>query len=280
MAIQIIVDSTSEVSQEQAKEMGITVIPLSVYFGEEQYEDGIDISTDLFFDKLVKCEDLPTTSQINFLRFESEFQKHIDNGDEVLGIFLSSELSGTCQSAIIAKNNIESDKITIVDSQQVTLCYRLIVEKAVEMRDKGFSVAEIEKALDKLKTQVFFLAVVEDLTYLKKGGRLSATSATVGSLLGIKPIVTSKSGKIEVAHKVRGAKKAYEHIINQAIENGLNENTKCFIAHGQHLEAYTEFKNQLILRDISENVRECRIGSTVGTYAGPECVGICFFKED
>ena len=187
--VRIITDGTSDLSAQRAAELGIDVMPMRVFFGPESFLDGVDITREEFFRRLASSEELPTTSQLNPDDFLELFQRYTDQGDQVVGIFISSQLSGTCQSACIARGMVESGEIHIVDSRTVTFALALLVEEAARMRDQGLSAAEIAAGVEALAQRTKLLAIVDTLTYLKKGGRISAATAAVGGLLGIKPIV-------------------------------------------------------------------------------------------
>ena len=187
--IRIITDSTCDLDRETAARLGIEVIPLSLHFGSQAYIDGVSIDHDTFYQKLSEADRLPTTSQLNPADILDVVLPYLEQGDDVVGIFLSSKLSGTFQSAAIAAAMSESDRFYLVDSQNVTFGMALLVHVACRLRDEGNSAAEIAAALDKLKGRVRLVAVVDTLKYLQMGGRISAASAAMGNLLGINPLV-------------------------------------------------------------------------------------------
>ena len=206
--IRIITDSASDITIEEAKELGVEVVPLHVIFGNDVFMDGVDISHDEFYKRLEECDELPKTSQTNPGGFVEVFEKYIKQGDEIVGIFISSKLSGTYQSSIIASDMIEDGKIHIIDSLNASMGLAVLVREAVKMRDKGKSVDEIKVEIENLIPRVKLIAAVDTLKYLKKGGRLSATSAIVGGVLGITPVISVVDGSVEVLAKTRGHKKS------------------------------------------------------------------------
>ena len=206
--IRIITDSECNITIEEAKELGVEVVPLHVIFGNDVFMDGVDISHDEFYKRLEECDELPKTSQTNPGGFVEVFEKYIKQGDEIVGIFISSKLSGTYQSSIIASDMIEDGKIHIIDSLNASMGLAVLVREAVKMRDKGKSVDEIKVEIENLIPRVKLIAAVDTLKYLKKGGRLSATSAIVGGVLGITPVISVVDGSVEVLAKTRGHKKS------------------------------------------------------------------------
>lgn len=276
--IKIVTDSTSDLQPERARELGVEVLPLLVHFGKEVYRDGIDLTTEAFYEKLSKAETLPTTSQINPEVFTAAFQKHLDQGDEVLGIFLSSEMSGTCQSAMIAKDMLESDRVQVVDSRTVTFALGLLVEQACILRDQGLSLKELTQEITELTQRTRLLAVVDTLKYLKMGGRISAATAMVGGLLGISPIVCIRDGKVESAGKVRGRKAGFAWIREEMGRCPADLSLPIGFGHTNVPQALEE--NMAYFSDLVETaplISMSSIGSVVGTHTGPGATGLTYF---
>ena len=202
--VRIITDSTSDLSGKRQKELGVEVLPLTVVFGEEKYKDGTELKSAEFFKKLEKAERLPTTVQLSPLELEDAFARHVKNGDDVVGIFISSYMSGTYQSAAIARENAGPERIFVVDSYTTTFPLGMLVEQAAKMRDKGMGAAEIAENVKKLSGRLRLFAAVDTLKYLKMGGRLSGAAAFVGGLLGITPIISIVDGRVIAIGKTRG----------------------------------------------------------------------------
>ena len=286
MPVKIITDSTADLSAQWAKEHDVTVMPLTVHFGDESYIDGVTIDKETFYQKLQSSENLPTTSQVTPHDFQEEFTKWHDAGYDVVGIFISSELSGTYQSAHFAHNALEYDNLYLIDSQHVTFGLALLVNRAVELRDAGASAKEISQEIERLKDRVMFIGFMQTLEYLRKGGRLSATSAVVGTVLGIKPIVIAKDGKITTFKKARGKQSAMKAIIQTIEEVGIDEDLPSMtLAHAQAIEDAMTFQELIAssLPQYTEIVKNPvmvqQLGSVVGTYTGPGCVGAAWFKK-
>ena len=212
--IKIITDSTLDLPAELIREKNIEVLPLLINFGEESYLDGVEITTKEMIDKINATGVLPTTAQVTPNRFEETFKKYLDEGYKIVALTLSSDMSGTYQSACIAKDMLESDDIVVIDSRNVTSGLGLLVLKACQFRDKGLGIKEIEeeilKAIPKVKSSLNF----ESLENLVRGGRLSKTAGTIGSVLGLRLILEVKDGKMSVKDKVRGSKKALKKLIS------------------------------------------------------------------
>ena len=214
MSIRIITDSTCDLSPAQLQVLDIDFIPLSVYFGQEQYLDKVELSPEAFYQKLGQSKELPTTSQVNPDTFISHFQSELEKGHEIVGIFLSSRLSGTFQSAVIAKDQLQNDKIHLIDSMSASFGSALLLRHAARLRDEGKSAEEICQALDSIKDRLAVYGMVDTLKYLHKGGRLSASAAAVGTMLKLKPIVGIKDGAVVSVSKARGYKSAFRHLVH------------------------------------------------------------------
>ncbi|WP_343210239.1 DegV family protein [Anaerolentibacter hominis] len=277
--IRIITDSTSDISQQKGADMGIDIIPLLVHFGEEAYRDGIDISNEEFYKKLQEADTLPTTSQLNPFDLEAVFKKYISKGDDVIGIFISSELSGTYQSAVIAKNSLDSDHIFLIDSKNVTFGLALLIEEAVIMRDQGKTAEEIAGKIEELKSRVRLYAAVDTLKYLKMGGRISSSTAIIGSVLGINPIVSIEHGKVESVGKVRGRKAAFRWLLEKMKEDAPDFDYSFFFGHTNAPEVLSDCIEFITPHVDSKNVKSNDIGVIVGTHAGPGAVGIAYIAK-
>ena len=277
--IRIVTDSTSDLSPARREALGVDVIPLSVHFGEEVFRDGVDITNAEFYDRLSKAETLPTTSQINPEVFADLFRKYLDQGDEIVGIFISGAMSGTCQSALIARDMVDGeDRIHVVDSRTVTFALGLLVEVAASLRDQGLSAGELATRLEELAGRLRLLAVVDTLKYLKMGGRISTASAVVGALLNISPIITIEHGLVEGIGKARGRKAAFQWIAKGMEKEAPDLSLPVACGHSNAPEAMAEC--QAFFADMigAATVYASDIGSVVGTHAGPGATGIVYFR--
>ena len=280
--VRIITDGTSDLSAQRAAELNVHVMPMRVFFGQESFVDGVDITREEFFARLDSCQELPTTSQLNPDDFLEVFQKYVDQGDQVVGIFLSSELSGTCQSACIARDMAEGGEIHIVDSRTVTFALALLVEEAARMRDGGLSAAQIAEAVEQLARRAKLLAIVDTLTYLKKGGRISAATAAVGGLLGIKPIVEVDSrGTVEAVGKARSMASGLEWIARHIEQAPADPAYAVAYGHSNSPE-----RVPLCMEALKDVLPQGRpplmgsIGAVIGTHVGPGAVGVAYIAAE
>ena len=275
--IKIITDSTLDLPADLVREKGIEVLPLLINFGEESYLDGVEINTHDMLERIEKENILPTTAQVTPSRFEETFKKYLDEGYKIVTLTLSSEMSGTYQSACIAKNMLESDDIVVIDSRNVTSGLGVLVLKACEFRDNGDNIFEIEEKIKNLIPKVKSSLSFESLENLVRGGRLSKTAGTIGSVLGLRLILEVKDGQMAVKDKVRGSKKALKKVISD-FENGnvdfdspivIDEILNEEIYEG--LKKYFEEKNIEYIHGID--------GCTVGIHSGTKACGVFFIEK-
>ncbi|NLT12935.1 MAG: DegV family protein [Clostridiales bacterium] len=278
--VKIITDSTSDITQAEGASLGVTVVPLTVHFGSESYRDGIDLSKQEFYEKLAVAETLPTTSQVPIGEFDVLFQRFVDCGDEVVGIFISSEMSGTYQSAAVAREHVNTEKIHVVDSRTATFELALLVRLAVRYRDEGKSAGDIAAHITALIKRVRLIAVVDTLKYLKMSGRISTTTAFVGGLLGINPIIAIIGGKVESIGKTRGPKAGLSFIRDRVMSDPPDLNYPVAFGNSNAPEALRDtvvlFTESFGITDYFEE----DIGLIVGTHVGPGAVGIAYIAKE
>ena len=277
--IQIITDSSSDISQEKAKKLNLIVMPLTVRFGEDVYKSGIDITNEEYYQRLVTEKNLPSTAQVNPFEFEETYKELLDRGDEIISIHLSSELSGTCQSASIAKDNLETDQVTVIDSRNVCSALGLLVIIAGQMRDRGASVAEITEAIQSYIPKLHLFVALETLDYVKKGGRISPTVAFVGSALGLHPIVSLIEGKIEVVDKAKGKKSSVKWMSKKIAELPNKKDLPLLVGHANAPDKGEELWKLLEEQGITGIEDNVCMGPVVGTYSGPDAVGIFYIEN-
>lgn len=278
--LKIITDSTSDIDIKKAMEMNIDIVPLKVIIGKKEYKDRIDLQPDQFYPLLEQSTVLPTTSQPSPQEFLTLYEEAKEKQDDVLVITLSSQVSGTYQSACIAKNLAEYDNIYVVDSLNATQGLRLIVEKACQLNQEGKSVKEIYQEIEEYKHKVCIFAVVDTLEYFYKGGRLSKTSATVGTLLKFKPVVGLKDGKLELFTKARGTQKAIGKIIDIIHQNGdIDLDEPISIGYTGDSDGLDKFENTLRQEFHFQDVLYGCVGPVIGTHAGPGARLIAYVKK-
>ena len=280
MAVRIITDSGSDILPGEIE--GLSVLPLTVAFGTDVYHDGVDLSHERFFELLAEEKELPTTGQVPPYRFSEAFKEVADAGDEAVVITISSEVSGTWESGCAAAAEYPG-VIYVVDSLQVSNGERLLVEIAFDLARKGLSAAEIAAELDRQKKDIHFLALLDTLEFLRRGGRISNVSAALGTLLAIKPVVTCTDGKIVVMEKPRGLKSGRAIIAKQVQEyGGIDFSRPCCIGY----TGLTEEPARKFLDSCPElwkgkgEVPIASIGATIGTHTGPGGFIFTFFGND
>ena len=212
MNIRIITDSASDLRPPHRPE--VTVQPMTVTFGREEYQDGINLTHRQFYEKLIEGDDLPTTSQISPAQFEEAFRTAVEAGEQVVAVVLSAKLSGTYQSACIAAEEFPG-KVFVVDSANATIGELVLVERAVELMDQGLDAAAIAARLEEEKKEVRLVGLLDTLEYLKKGGRISKAAAMAGSLLSIKPVIAIQCGEVAILGKARGSKQGNNLLAEQ-----------------------------------------------------------------
>ena len=280
MSVKIMIDSASDFSEEEAKKLGFLFMPIQVRFDGEEYMDGVDLLPSEFFNKLTSSKEMPQTSLINSFRWNEAFENATKNGDKVVAITLSSKISGTYEAAVEASKSF-GEKVFVVDSLNAALGERLLGLYALELSKKTLSAKEIASLLNEQKSKIRLYAVIDTLKYLKKGGRISATTAFFGEMLSIKPIISVINGKVEVIGKVKGNKKGNQYIITKTEEAGGidfdmpygvlysgndKSNSDRFLEESKSIFAGNEPTNYVL-------------GCTIGTHIGPGAVGIAFFAK-
>ena len=282
MAIQFIIDSASDIIPAEAEALGLIHLPLKVFFGDVEYSDSVDLTHKEFYEKLIENDEHPKTSQVNPDAFEQAFKKVVEAGDTAVVITLSSKLSGTYQSAMIAAADYE-DQIFLVDSENVCVGERILVQRGLALRDQGLSAAEIKAQLDEEKKHIRLLALLDTLEYLKKGGRISSAAAMAGNLLSIKPVIAVNDGEITLAGKARGSKKG-NNLLRELIENcgGINFEKPFALAYSglsdNLLTKYIEDSGE-IWKANAEALPITTVGCTIGTHAGPGAIALAFFEK-
>lgn len=283
--VKILVDSASDVTEEEAKNLGISMLPMEITFGDETFLDGVNLSHERFFEMLIESADLPKTSQINEFRFNEEFEKLTSDGSELVVITLSSKLSGTYNCARNAAKNY-AGKVFVVDSLQATIGIRILCEYAIRLVKENRSAKDIAKLLDDKKAKIKLMAVLGTLKYLKKGGRISSLVAFAGEMLSIKPVVSVVNGEVKLVGKAMGSKKG-NNLLTQLVEKsgGIDFSMPYALAYSglsdEFLNKYLKDSKPLWEKhvDSPESIPSYMIGSTIGTHVGPGAVAVAFFAK-
>ena len=280
--IRILTDSSADFTPSEAAHLNLEVVPLSVTFEDGSvYRDGLDLTPEEFYTRLAACNKLPTTSQPSPDCFLPHFEEAKAAGDVTIAILLSSELSGTIQSAQIAAQAAEYHDLLVVDSRNATLGLKMLVQMALDLRDQGASPAQIINALEDALDRLRLLAVVDDLKYFRKGGRLPAAAAFAGAVMGIKPVVTLLDGKVSLAGKARGLPGAYVALFKLMEEQGgLDPEMPYMVGYTGHRKGAEPIQQYLVNHmQIPAAPTPTHIGTVVGTHAGPGAAGIAFFAK-
>ena len=280
MAVRIITDSGSDILPSEIE--GLTVLPLTIAFGNDVYHDGVDLSHERFFELLAENKELPTTGQVPPFRFSEAFKRVVEAGDEAVVIAISGEVSGTWESACTAAADFDG-KIHVVDSQQVSVGERILVQSALRLADEGHDAATIAAELDCKKKDIHFLALLDTLEYLRRGGRISNVSAALGTILAIKPVVTCADGKVVVMEKPRGLKNG-RNIVADLIRSygGIDfDRPLCIGYTGNSEDPARKFLASCPeLWEGLGTVPIASIGATIGTHAGPGGFIFAFYGND
>ena len=280
MNAKLIIDSTTDVPAS-VRNTG-AVVPLTVYFGDKEYIDGVTIDHKTFYEMLIESDVLPTTSQPTPDAFAQEYQKVVDAGQKAVVLAIASQFSGTCQSATIAAMDFPGS-IFVVDSQTAAIGTGILAELAVSLAEEGKEAEEIVKILEKERENVRVIAMLDTLEYLKKGGRISKTVAFAGEILSIKPVVNIADGKINILGKARGSKQGSNLLVREI------QNAGGVDFHKPVLLGYTGMTDVLLqkyVRDSAdlweghiEDLHCTPIGSVIGTHAGPGAIAAAFFSK-
>ena len=279
--IRILTDSASDILPAESEQLGVTVIPLNVTLEDGTVlRDGVDMTPSAYYEILAGCRKLPTTSQPSPELFENFFLEAAAAGDEVIGIFLSHALSGTYQCAKLAADMANVDNVLFVDSGHVCLSEALLVRLAVQLRDSGKTAGQIAAILEHAKEHLHLVAAIDDLKYLRKGGRLPAAVAVAGGMLGIKPLITIQDGKVAMAGKARGLPGAYVALFKKVEEmGGINPAFPALAGYTVSPREVTPIQTYLRDNLQQEDLLVRQIGCVIGTHAGPGAFGIAFFDK-
>jgi len=279
MKTRIVVDSTADLPK--ALKQRLSIVPMSILFGDAEYVDGVTIDHRSFYEKLIESDVLPTTSQPSPEAFAKVFEEAKRNGESVVVLTVSSKLSGTYQSACIAAQEYEN--VYVVDGKSVAIGTGILAELALDMAERGMDAASIAREMESERENVRLIAMLDTLEYLKRGGRISKTVAFAGSLLSIKPVVCIAEGEIQILGKARGSRQGNNLLIRE-IENagGVDFDKPLLLG-------YTGLSDLLLRKYIVDSaslwegnvprLNATPVGSVVGTHAGPGAIAVAFFKK-
>lgn len=275
MTVRVVTDSTADIPLEQAETAGITIVPLTVFFGDEAYLDNVELDNPGFYKKLQESKTLPRTSQPSPAAFQAAYTRLIQEGATgILSIHLSSKLSGTYQSACTARDTLADELKTIpietVDSQSISAGMAHAIMQAAQEAREGLSLEEIKAHVQQEQARSRILAALDTLEYVKRGGRIGAARALLGNMLSVKPIVSLKDGEVVPIEQPRTRNKAYARIAQLVSEMGPIE----YLAIA---ESNDEVGSQLAvaLKTITnQEIPRYKLGAVLGTHTGPGTVAI------
>jgi DegV family protein with EDD domain len=278
--IKILTDSTADLPPSLIKELGITVVALKVLFPDKVYQEGVDITPKEFYEKLQTTDKLPTTSQPTLVDFLEAYHELTSDGSAVISIHISSLMSGTSQTALLARSQLPEADITVVDSKLVCMALGMVALSAARAAKEKKSKEEILQIISQIMGRVQTYFVVDTLEYLQKGGRIGKASALLGTMLNIKPVLSLQDGIIVPFEKIRGKGKALDHIVEVAKAYAkVHGKVNCAILHGNVLDEAIKFHQKIVSEVPSSEIIICEIGAVVGTHAGPGTIALFFYAE-
>ncbi len=282
MSIKIVTDSASDLLPHEAEGLGVTMIPLTLNWDGNEYRDAVDMDHKVFFHRLETSDSLPKTSQVSPAAFTDVFEELLKDCDELIVITISSKLSGTCQSAVIAADSFEG-RVHVVDSLSATVGERLLIQKAISYCAEGLTSTEIVERLGQDRKRIRVIARLDTLKYLKKGGRIPPAVAIAGEALSVKPVITIEDGLIAVMGKARGSKNA-NNLLRKMVSDcgGIDFSAPCCLVHsgisGEQLKQYIDDSTD-IWKDKLSMLPIATIGAVIGTHIGPGAIGVAFFEN-
>ncbi len=277
--IRILVDSSTDFTMEEVKNKNLYHVPLTISLNGQDYLSGEDLTSDQFYELLTAGEDFPKTSQPSPQSFAEIFEEAKNAGEEIICVLLSSALSGTCQSAHLAKDMVDYDGIYIVDSLTATIMTRVLVDYGLELIAQGKSAPEIVDALEALKSKVKVAAGLDTLEYLHRGGRLNKAAATIGELANLKPVITvTEEGTVSVIGKCLGKNKALQFILKTLSSKELNPEFPLYAVYAYGSENTEKLEEKLTAEGYHISAR-LQLGSTIGAHIGPGAFGIIYVEK-
>lgn len=279
MATRIITDSASDIVD--FPNPNLTVLPMTVAFGSTVYHDAVDLTHERFCDLLVESDELPSTGAVSPGVFAQAYDEAQAAGEDVVVVTLSSKVSATWQSARIAAEG--RDGVHVVDSLSSCIGERVLVEYALMLAERGLPAADIAARLERARSRVHMLALLDTLEYLRRGGRIGSAAASAGALLALKPVVTMTDGEVELLGKARGSKNARNLLVELVGEHPIDFAMPFCLAYTAGGEAMLKkyVRDSSDLWDgIVDALPICSVGATIGTHAGPGAIAVAYFSQE
>ena len=277
--LRIVTDTASDITVDQARNMNIDVVSLDITFEDGPAPQRTEEDFRRFYQRLEACDRLPVTSRTPPEEYLNLFQNAREKGDDVLVITLSGGLSGTVDSARMAKQIADYDKIEVVDSHQAILTQRMLVEQAVKLREEGYQLQEIVQRIKNTRDQVVVCGVVDTLKYLQKGGRIPASLGTLGTLLRIKPVIILQDRVLKQLGKARGHDAGEEMLYKHMEQDGINKAYPVYFGYTSDRELAERFMQRTRERFGLTQTRLFPIGGVIGTHCGTRCVAVAYVKR-
>lgn len=274
MAVRIVTDSTADLPPETARELNVSVVPLSVIFGDEELLEGIDISTELFYERLVRSKELPTTSAPSVGQFVKVYEEALKEADEIVSIHISSKLSATHNNAAQAARQLSDTgaQIEVVDSGLVSLGLGMLVRAAARAAQEGHGIEEIRKLVQEMIPRVHILVALDTVEYLRRGGRIGRARAFLGSMLKVKPILSIRDGEVAPEERVRTKKAAHERLIQ--IATSYPRVVEFAIAYSTNAHDAEELRRKLAEAEPGAEIHMSKVGPVIGVHGGPGVLGV------
>ena len=277
--IRILVDSAADFTMAEIAEKNLYHVPLTISLNGQDYLSGEDLTADQFYQLLTSGEDFPKTSQPSPLAFAEIFENAKNNGEEIICVLLSSALSGTCQSATLAKDMVDYEGIYIIDSLTATIMTRVIVDYGFQLIEQGKTATEIVAALESMKSKVKVAAGIDTLEYLYRGGRLNKAAATIGELANLKPVITvTEEGTVSILGKCIGKNKALQFVLKTLSGKELNPAFPLYTVYAYGSENTEKLEEKLAAEGYTVSGR-LQLGSTIGAHVGPGAFGIIYVEK-
>ena len=281
MGIRIITDSSADFDRSTAKRRQVEIISMAVQFGNASFLDGKTITNDVFYTLLKEGRENPTTSQPTPAEFLRVFEEAKAAGDQVVAVLISSVLSGTVQSAQIAKGMCEYEDIYIVDSLSATAGIQILVNLACKLRDSGLPAPGIAQELERLKGRIRIFAVLDTLEYLRRSGRLSGFQAGLGAMTKLKPVITVRDGAVSIAAKAFGTSAAVKQLQKFLLQYPVDDAYPSYFLYTDDKE-----REELLLPALREQgklplrLHYSSVGPTIGTHIGPGALGMAYIERE
>jgi DegV family protein with EDD domain len=272
--VQIVTDSTADLTAEQQQAAGITVVPLNVHFGDEVFRDHVDLSTDEFFRRLKASSQLPRTSQPSVGAFEEAYRALLDGGNEIVSVHLSSKVSGTYNSALMAAQSVGDGKIDVVDSLSTSMALGFMALEAASLARAGRDRQTVAECVRELVAKARVICVVDTLTYLERGGRIGKAAALLGSLLNVKPILQLKDGEVVPLGRARGRPQALNRLVELLERDG--KVSRLAIMHGAAGADAEQLRERVASTYPGLDIQLTEIGAVLGTHTGPGVIGFTY----